>query len=432
MCGTLHSTAEGPAKSVPPTPSSSFPLESFGYRPGASTAALRSGYINATLAFIDADHLLLTYTARKLMARAHDQRETDDDHTVRAEVIHLPDGKVMREAEWRMHDRAQYLWQLGGGRFLLRERGDLYALDPLGGAEKDGLNRRLLLHSDNEIETLQLSPARDLLLVETTPPRMVGDDPTEKRERPVSADFFRVVLESGGGVSLKERGHAMAHDAFSIAFTSMGVLQTVQEDRTHWGFDFHTFAGKNMELGGFTTTCRPSSIFVSDAEFFAFGCRGGEDRKLMGGFNLLAEAKWVFTTDDSPVWLGVSNAPAAGRFAVRNTLTTVTATENDRLSNDEIRAQEVRVYSSREGEELLRAYCSPAQRAGGNFALSEDGLKLAVLHGAQLEVYALPPVASLDRKLYEREQTALVPLRPSAEMDVGVALHNAREKPRAQ
>lgn len=428
LFGTLPGVAAGPVKAVPATPAASLPLESFGYRPGTSSLTLRSGYTNATLAFIDSEHLLLTYSARKLMARATDQREGDDDHTVRAVVVHLPDGKVLRETEWRMHDRAPYLWQLANGRFLLRERGDLYSLDPLGSFHPEHLGRRMLLHSENTIETVQLSPSRDLLLVETTPAQKVGDDPEDRRKLPVSADFFRVGVENDSSVHLSDRGHAVSRSPFAISFTSMGVLQTVKEDRMHWGFDFRTYTGKKIELAGFTSTCKPTSIFVSDAEFFAYGCRGGEERRLMGGFNLLAEAKWVFTLDDSPLWLGISSAPEAGRFAIRNTLTTAPAQETDRLDRDEIRAQEVRVYSSRVGQELLRVICSPAQRPGGNFALSPDGLKLAVLHGPMLEVYNLPAVASEDRKLYEREQAALVPLKSSADANVAVALTRSDDR----
>lgn len=428
LLGTLTCAAAGPAKAVPSPPVVSFPLETFGFRPGSSAIALRSGYTSATVSFIDTEHLLLTFSARKLMPRASDQREGDDDHTVRAEVIHLPDGRVMRETEWRMHDRAPYLWPLANGRFLLRERGDLYSLDPLGSFQPEHLGRRMLLHSENDIQAVQLSPSRDLLLLETTATRKIGDDPDDRRQLPVSVDFFRVGLADDGSVRLMERGHAISKNPFSITFTSMGVLQTVKEDRMHWGFDFHPYSGKNIELAGFTSTCKPSSIFVSDAEFFAYGCRGGEERRLMGGFNLLAEAKWVFTLDDAPLWLGISSAPGTGRFAVRNTLTTAPAQDTDRLSQDEIRAQEVRVYSSREGQELLRVICSPAQRPGGNFTLSPDGLKLVVLHGAMLEVYNLPAVTAEDRKLYEREQTVLVPLRSSANANVAVSLTRSTEK----
>lgn len=430
LCCSLRAFAAAatPVHAAVPSPAATFPLDSFGYRPGNSPVALRAGYTNATVSFLDSEHLLLTFSTRKLMTRAHDQREGDDDHTVRAVVIELPNGKVVRETEWRMHDRAPYLWPLANGRFLLRGRGDLYSLDPMGSYKPEQLGRRMLIHSDNEIEAVQLSPGRDLLLVETRAAQKIGDDPDEKRDLPVSADFFRVSLQPEGVVHLKERGHAISRNPFSFSFTSMGVLQTVKEDRMHWGFDFRSYAGKTIELAGFTSTCKPSSIFVSDAEFFAYGCRGGEDRKLMGGFNLLAEAKWVFTTDDAPLWLGISTAPAAGRFAVRNTLTTNPAQDGDRLGIDEIRAQEVRVFSSREGRELLRVVCSPAQRPGGNFSLSPDGLSVAVLHGTQLEVYSLPAVPPEDRKLYEREQTALAPLHASEDLDVVLALTSGNDK----
>lgn len=405
-----------------PTPAISLPLDLMGYRPITSPMSVRAGYTNATVNFIDPKHLLLTYTTKKLIPRSAEQREGDEDHFVRAEVISLPEGKVVRETEWRVHDRASYLWPLASGHFLLRIRGDLYSLDPLGSFNKEHLGQRTLLESDDDLQALEFSPSRDLLLVETTPPMKIGDDPAEAKDRKVSAAFYRLAIDDTGAVRLGNRGRAISKEPFSLAFTSMGVLQTVREDRMHWGFDFHTFAGKNIELAGFTSTCRPRSIFVSDAEFYAYGCRGGEDRRLMGGFNLLGEAKWVFTTDEAPLWLSVDAAPENGRFAVRNTLTTVGMQGGDRPDADEIRSQEIRVYGGREGDELLRVTSSPTQRPGGNFALSPDGLQLAVLSGTQLQIYRLPPIPAADMKLHEREQSALAPLRPSADLNVAAAL----------
>jgi hypothetical protein len=422
LCLPVARAEEAPIPRTLPTPAISLPLEQLGYRPTASAATLRAGYTNATISFIDPQHVLLTYTPKKLISRSPDQRESDDDHFVRALVVSLPDGKVVRETEWRLHDRAPYLWPLAEGNFLLRIRGDLYTLTPMGSFNPEHLGQRMLLESDEELEALQFSPAHDLMLVETTPPPKIGDDPSERKERPVSATFYRVTTEKDGMVRLSSRGRAVSREAFAISFTSMGVLQAVKEDRTHWGFDFHPFSGKRMELAGFTSTCRPVSIFVSDAEFYAYGCRGGEDRKLMGGFNLLAEAKWVFTTDDAPLWVSVDTAPANGRFAIRNTLTNTPMQEAERPNTDEIRSQEIRVYGSREGNELLRVYSSPTQRPGGNFSLSPDGLKLAVLHGTQLEVYNLPPISDADAKLHAKEQAALEPIRPSADANVAASI----------
>jgi hypothetical protein len=420
LCGMM-SRAEEPMKPTP-KPAQSFQLESYGYRPASNSMTMRAGYTNATVNFIDADHLLLTYSAHKLMPRDPSQREGDDDHIIRGVVIHLPDGKAVRETEWRVHDRAPYLWPLAGGHFLIRIRNNLYSLDPMGKFNPEHLGQRLLVESNNDLELIQTSPARDLLLVEAVPAAKIGDDPDEKRDHNVTATFFQITTNSDGAVLLASRGKVSASDAFSFPFTSMGVLQSVQEDRTHWGFDFHPYTGKSMELAGFTSTCRPRSFFISDAEFFAFGCRGGDDRRLMGGFNLMAEAKWVFTTDYSPLWMVIDAAPAVGRFAMRNTITSMPIPEGDVEFGNGVTGQEVRVFGDSEGDELLRVTVSPIQRPVGNFALSPDGLRLAVFHDTQLEIYSLPPVNAADRKLHEREVQALAPLHRATESDIAVSL----------
>ena len=397
----------------PAVPAVQLPLEPLGYRPMTSGMALRAGYTSATVHFIDDTHLLVTYTAKKLLKRLPDQRETDDDHFVRVLVLSLPDGKVVREAEWRLHDRAPYLWALPQGHFLLRIRNDLYSLDPLGTFEPLRLGQRLLVESDDDLEALQFSPQHDLMLMETTPARKIGDDPTEQRDHPIKAVFYGVSIQPDGSVHLTSRGRAESRGAFTLSFTSMGVLETIREDRTHWGFDFHGYNGAKMELGGFTSTCRPTSMFLSDVDFFAFGCRGGDERKLMGGFNLLAEAKWVFTTDDEPFWLTVESSPATGRFAMRNTLTTAVAPAAPGIQADalEPRSEEIRVYGDREGDELLRVYATPVQKPAGNFALSPDGMQLAVFQGTQLNIYRLPPQSSAEKSWHDKEQRALIPLR---------------------
>ncbi len=433
VCMPVHLRAEAAADETtpkgPPKPSVALALEQLGYRPIVSNQTMRAGYANATLNFIDPEHLLFTFSARKLLKREPTQQEGDQDHAVIAEVIHLPDGKVVRQAEWRMHDHASYLWPLANGHFLLRIRGDIYSLDPMGSFNTEHLGQRELIRSSQQLEMLDISPERDLLMVETTMPDRVGDDPDEQKSHPVSVNFYKVEALPGMPVRLLDRGRASSPDIFSIAFTAMGVLQTVREDRTHWGFDFHAFSGKTVELAGMTSTCRPRSVFVSSAEFFAYGCRGGDDRKLMGGFNLLSEAKWVFTIDDAPFWVAVDTAPATGRFAVRNTLTNGGVPDQpDGPAGVDLRGQEVRVYGGREGEELLRVASSPTQRPSGNFALSPDGLKLAVMHDDQLEIYTLPAIPAADVSLHKKEQTALAPLRPAEDVDVASAMSRTSDQ----
>ena len=97
------------------------PLEPMGYQP-ALPEFLLAGDSALTVDFVDNDHLLITFSLRRLMKREADSLPNDDDRTIGAFLVELPSGKVLARTEWRVHDRLQYLWNLGHGRFLLRVR----------------------------------------------------------------------------------------------------------------------------------------------------------------------------------------------------------------------------------------------------------------------------------------------------------------------
>ena len=65
------------------------------------------------------------------MKREADPLPDDDDRTIGACLVELPSGKVLARTEWRDHDRLQYLWNLGHGRFLLRVRDRLTMIAPM-------------------------------------------------------------------------------------------------------------------------------------------------------------------------------------------------------------------------------------------------------------------------------------------------------------
>ena len=361
-----------------------------------------------TLDYIDDEYVLLTFNSKKLIPRLAEDRQDDQDRLVRALVLHLPDGKVVHESEWRTHDRNQYLWPLGKGGFLLRVRNDLFFVDPMHGRE--GFERRTLLESKREIEVIQVSPGRDMLLVETVPEKRIGDDPSEEEKDPPVQGAFYSVME-GERPSLRLRAVTKEDRPFLTAFTSRGFLSSVKEDRAHWGFDFHPFTGGKIELAGFMSSCQPHADFLSDATFIATGCRGGDDRRLLAGFNLEAEASWVFTTDNPPIWPAVISSPRVGRFAVRTTTLSVVGDPNARISPEEIRGQDVRVFRFRGGEELLRVKIGTVQRPAQSFSLSPDGRRLAILHDAELEVYALPAPDAADLIEVKKETESVEKIR---------------------
>ena len=410
ICGApLQAAPKGGAIA---TPEHRIPLANLGYRAVTQPIIVREGYTMSTVDLIDDEHVLVTFNARKLIPRLPEDSEGDQDRLIKAVVLHLPDGKVVHETEWRTHDRGQYLWPMGRGYFLLRLRNTLFRITPLR-----GFAREPLLESERTVEAILLSPMHDMLLVETSPGHHIGDDPTAPVEGPKIEGTFYTIRE-GAKPTLHIRAVVQEERRFVTAFTSKGFLGTVKEDREHWGFDFHPFGGKAIELAGFTSTCQPHAQFVSDATFIATGCRGGADRRLLAGFDLGAQANWVFTVDNPPVWPATYAAPGSGRFAVRTTVTSNGVPETDPVTPEEVTGQQVRVYSFRAGTELLRVALSPVQRPAQNFSLSPDGRRLAVLRDDDLELYRLPAQSAEDVKDEQREEAEVGRIAFQAEQPI--------------
>ena len=117
------------------------PLEAMGFQAMVPDFLL-SGSSMLTVDFVDDKHLLVTFSLRKLMKREVDDPPDDEDRTVGAFLLELPSGKVVARTEWRLHDRGQYLWALGHGRFLLRIRDQLTMFAPMAAKTPDEMFRQ--------------------------------------------------------------------------------------------------------------------------------------------------------------------------------------------------------------------------------------------------------------------------------------------------
>jgi hypothetical protein len=84
-------------------------------------------------------------------------------------------------------------------------------------------------------------------------------------------------------------------------------------------------------------------------------------------------------------------APASGRFVLSRVLVNTSTVLDDAVSSDQQTSQAIIVYQTSSGRQILRAECSPIERAGQNFDLSPNGLGLAIIHAEAIEVYSLPP-----------------------------------------
>lgn len=417
-----------------------FELGPMGYE-GLQTDYLMAGSPMLTVDFVDDTHLLVTFEVRRLMKREAKTQPGESDRTVEACLVELPDGKVLARTEWRLHDRAQYLWNLGRGKFLLRVHDDLSVFSPMAAGPDDAFRMSPFLETQRHIIAILVSADRDLLTVESVkrPDAAAGDisvrvgaDPT-----PVQINFFRLKTDDADHKLVAVSAGAIRTKVpVALPMTTAGYLDVLEGGKNTWYFNFDEHAGKTDELLAFDTTCFPRSVFVDRSEFVVFGCKGGDERRMFAGFNLRGEEMWQQGFYESYAAPTFSFAPAAGRFALGRTLVALPMGDDAPLTPSIVSSQEVRVYQAHDGRVLFHTDCSPVEPAGHNFDLSPDGLKLAVVREIEVhhkgtkdtaaytdkstgvELYALPPLTGKD-------QTEVKAMAINAPPDTGAAIDAA-------
>ncbi len=406
-----------------PDPSQTIPLAPLGFQP-LSSQFLLAGSSMETVDFVDARHLLVTYSTKRLLRRLPDCPPGDQDRVIEAVLLEIPSGKLLARTEWRVHDRGQYLWNLGHGRFLLRIRDALATFAPVANLSKgNAFYEKGFIRTDRRIGGLILSPDADLLIVETLEP-LKGDAPIEEAkqdETPVQINFFRLTPQGEDEIGIVPTGALRARAPGRIPANAAGFLSAVDQGRQHWGFSFQSFSGKVKELAAFDSTCRPSAMLVSRSEFVAFGCHATSTPQIIGGFNLRGEEMWEQSMTESYVSPMFVFASGAGRFALSRVLTHSAAVDADAFTQEQFDGQAITVYQTDSGRQLLRVDATPISRAGQNFALSPDGLRLAVLQNDTVAIYGLPALTSKEREAVQMAEAAA----PQIDGDPALAL---REK----
>ncbi len=387
------------------------PLEPLGFLPG-SPQFLQQGSSLFTVHFVDDTHLLLTYTAHRLLTHLSDEREGDRDRYVDALLLELPTGNVLARASWRLRDHGQYLWDLGHGHFLLRVRDRLTTIAPLANlASGHSFSERPFLNlPDRRLAAILLSPTANLLILETVPRTQakVTFVESSQPQDPVLITFLRIATpsETSEEVRVSPAGAVRSDSTGNIASISAGYLSILDQGNQHWAFDFNSYTGKTAELAPFDSTCRPSPSFVSRSEFIAFGCRSGASRQLLGGFNMRGEEMWEQGLDGEYVSPTLAFAPASGRFALSRILTHSAAIGDIESLVGDDSTQTLVVYQTGTGKQLLQVNPSPTERAGQNFTLSPNGLALAFIHNDVLEIDPLPPLTSQEDEAVKKAEAS--------------------------
>jgi hypothetical protein len=374
-------------KSQAPEPSVRIPSEPLGYHP-LSGFYLMARSSSSSLDFIDDDHLLFTFRVPGLLKRLADCQPDDEDQVIRAIVVHLPDGNIVRSAEWRMHDRGRYLWPLRDGRFLVRQRDSLFVVDA-------SLELQPFLHSNSPIRLVKLSPDGRLLLVENDLEKHTEDE--HKRlveyaamngEAPPREDVqLSIVRVADRSVLMRVR----TLNVGDLPLISDGYMENLSARGDHWMVRYVPFQGDPSVVADVASSCRPNENPINADVTFVQSCseRGGDH--LLDAMSLTGKRLWSYRLDNHYIWPTSATAQNGRRIAFSTLRVSRPVSAIDPIDDTDLQAQRIDVIDVDTGHLELTQFATPILSAGQNYALSPDGRRFAVLRDNAVEIYDLPP-----------------------------------------
>ncbi len=378
---------------VPAAATARIPVESLGFVP-PSRFFMPYRVPAATLDFLDSTHLLFTFHVALLMRREPEDPKDDQDQTIRAVVLSVPEGKVTAEGTWRLHDRERYLWMLQGGHFLVRQRNTLLEGDST-------LVLKEYLHPEGALASVQLSPDAGTLVAQYAHPvkseeegdgrpsgaPTLGDDAPkftskEMRYRILVIDTEKKTATRGG-----ELGHAVV-----LPMVEGGYLGVNQGKGKQWNVILKPFEGEPHVVASVASTCQPTVASLSEHVFLTRSCLPLSADGQIDAFDLEGHKLWQQIWQSRFAWGTFAYSGAGNRFAYGSIEVNHSLSELDPIDESSIVGQPVGVFDVHTGKMDAVVDAVPVLTAGENFALSPDGNRFAVLRKGAIEIYDLPPV----------------------------------------
>jgi hypothetical protein len=366
-----------------------------GYRPPGPLYML-SGRAFSSLDFIDAHHLLFTFHQPRLMRREPNPDRFEDDQIIQAVVLSLPGGVVAASSEWRMHDRWRYLWPLGGGKFLVRQKNS-YSLTDVS----------LKLHTYIDVPTpilsTEVSPDGRVLVIEHQYERHTAEEhhkleaQAQEYGDPPPAEDTQITL-----VNIASRDVVAAlrtESPINVPITSTGYVG-VSRDKGENQFliRFVPFAGESSILGRVASTCTPHENFLNPKALVIESCGPKSPDIFLDAWTTDGKKLWNGRRDGHLVWPTFAYSRKGDRFALSLLHISHIIDLVDSINDEDVREQVVQVFDSATGALLMSTNASPILTAGQNFALSDDGERLAVLREGAIEIYNVPsPPAAAEK-----------------------------------
>jgi hypothetical protein len=379
------------ATAQPVAPALRIPTEPLGFAPPNSTYLMYQLSSNS-LDFIDATHLLFTFREAGLLKRLPGEPEDDHDQMIRAVVLALPGGDIVNSTEWRLHDRERYLWPLGGGRFLLRQRDSLFLTDA-------SLQLEPLLNVESHIQSVGVSPDRQLLTIQADAERHTAEEHKTLVDQakaiggsPPKEDIKLVVIDLTDRTAI---ARSTAPHAVDFPVIQRGYVETLSAKAySHWLLRYVPFTGTPRIIADVPSSCQPTVKFLNGETVLVNQCKEKSDEHLIQALSMDGKTLWQQRWDTRYVWPTFAYSENGERFAYSSLQLSHSIGALEPVDDDIVRAEVVGAFDTVSGKLRILKNAAPVSSAGQNFALSPDGNRFAILREGAIEVYDLPPLSA--------------------------------------
>lgn len=369
----------------PPYPDSRIELSAIGYREPSRLERLSEDTASQSVHFLDADHVLLTFNPRTLFKRRPNCPLTHDDRMVRAVVLQLPEGKVVKETSWYLHDHNRYLWSLGPGTVLLRRGDDLYRVD-------SKLQEKPVFHSPHPLLWVSVTPDRTQILVETELPPVASTatpaaPSTAAKPEPVyQVEFF-------DSLTFARQRKVQFNSRVNLEASSAGYADSIHKGDV-WLIRFGPSPEQRHNLARVRSRTTPRVFYSGNNSLLVGRCASAACDYSVTSFTISGRRLWQQHWSRYRTFPTVERDADASRFAVstiQHTRYSISGPDSDQVENavpDGVE-QEVQVFEAASGTPLLTLEVQPPVLNGQNLALAPDGRTLVVLQKSGLEFFHL-------------------------------------------
>jgi hypothetical protein len=187
-----------------------------------------------------------------------------------------------------------------------------------------------------------------------------------------------------------------------LPITSTGYVGVAQDkDQDQYLIRFTPFQGQSVVLGKVASTCTPHENFLNRNAVMIESCGPKSQEVFLDAWTTDGKKLWNGRREGHLVWPTFAYARSGDRFAVSLLHVNHLIDLADSLNDEDVREQVIQVFDSATGALLMSTAASPVLTAGQNFALSDDGEHLAVLHDGAIEIFKVPAAPPKDNPVLQ-------------------------------